>query len=321
MKGFHMNFSQLRSMVALAETGSFTEAAYAIDLTQSAVSHAISTLERELGVTLFERNCKGSVALTSVGQRTIPHVRALLAQAEAVEQEAQAARGEAAGKVRVGNIESLVAPGLLASLLTRFQRLYPDIEVVLFEGTMNEVGEWIENSIIDVGFVLLPEKSVDGTLVADDERCVLVARLNGTLITTDELCVLVPTEHRLYKRNAVTQRELREEDFIMDKTQCTRLFMKMAGFEPSRIKVRYQASDSATILAMVREGLGVTLIPRMMLPKKLDGVVALPLDPPQHFQIGLATKSQELASRGAKLFLQTAMTWTQEQAAQLSHPF
>jgi DNA-binding transcriptional LysR family regulator len=303
MKESHMNFSQLQSVVALAETGSFTEAAYAIDLTQSAVSYAISALERELGVTLFERSRKGGVALTDVGQKILPHVRALLAQAESIEQEAKAVRGEAAGKVRVGNIESLVAPDLLASLLTRFQRQYPEIEVVLFEGSMHEVGEWIESSVIDIGFMLLPAKGLD-----------------GTLITTDELCVLVPPEHRFNARQAVTQRELCEESFILEKTHCMRLFMQMAGFEP--IKIRYQASDSATILAMVREGLGVTLIPRMMLPEKLDGVVALPLDPPQYIQIGLVTRSQELASRGARVFLQMAMAWAQEQGqtAQLAHP-
>src|ERR1700681_4350740 len=92
MKGFYLNFSQLQSVVALTETGSFTEAAYAIDLTQSAVSYAISGLERELGVTLFERNRKGGVALTEVGQKIMPHVRALLAQAEAIEQEAKEGR-------------------------------------------------------------------------------------------------------------------------------------------------------------------------------------------------------------------------------------
>ena len=83
----------------------------------------------------------------------------------------------------------------------------------------------------------------------------------------------------------------------------------MAGIEPSRTRphIRYQASDSATVLAMVREGLGITLVPRKMLPKKLAGVVALPLDPPQHLQIGLAVTSQAMASPAAKLFVQTAL--------------
>ena len=237
-----MNFSQLQSFVALAEMGSFTEAAYTVNLTQSAVSHALAALENELGVTLLERNRTGVVALTNVGEKIIPHVRALLAQAEAIEQEAKAAHGETSGKLRLGSILSIISPSLLASVLTRFRASYPDMEVVLFEGAMHEVGEWIESSIIDVGFVVLPAPGI----------------------------------------------------------------------------VRYQASDSATILAMVREGLGITLVPRMMLPKKLEGVVALPLDPPQPLRIGLAVRSQKMASPGARLFVQTALTCTQEQASLLA---
>jgi DNA-binding transcriptional LysR family regulator len=302
MKDIHMNFSQLQSFVALADTGSFTEAAYTIDLTQSAVSHALAALENELGVTLLERNRKGVVALTAAGQKIIPHVRELLAQAEAIEQEAKAAQGETSGKLRLGSILSIISPQLLAGLLTCFQQKYPDMEVVLFEGAMHEVGEWLDSSLIDVGFVILP---APGTA--------------NTPITTDELCVLVPLDHRLHTRNAVTPRELSEERFILDKTQCTLNIVKRAGFEMSKMKslIRYQASDSATILAMVREGLGITLIARQMLPQKLEGVVALSLDPPQPLKIGLAVRSQETASSGAKLFVQTALDWIQRQAALL----
>ena len=133
----------------------------------------------------------------------------------------------------MGSMLSIVSPGLLARVLTCFRASYPNVEVVLFEGTIQ-----------------LMEVAVG----------------------------------------------------------------------PSRIRphIRYQASDSATILAMVREGLGITLVPRMMLPKKLEGVVALPLDPPQPLRIGLAVRSQGMASPGAKLFIQTALTWTQEQASQLA---
>lgn len=290
-----MNLSQLQSFVALADTASFTEAAESVHLTQSAVSHALAALERELGVTLLERNRKGVVALTSVGRKIMPHVRALLAHAEAIEQEAKAARGEMSGKLRLGSIRSFVPPQLLASLLTCFQQRYPDMDVVLFEGAMHEVGEWIERSVVDVGFVMLP---APGTA--------------NTLLTTDELCVLVPPGHRLHQHAAVTIREVRDEGFIMEKTHCALHLLERAGFKPSATKpsIRYQASDSATIFAMVREGLGISLVARQMLPKKLEGMVALPFDPPQPVQIGLAVKSQDLASAGAALFIQTAVEWT-----------
>lgn len=301
MKDVHMNFSQLQSFVALADTGSFTEAAYAVSLTQSAVSHALAALERELGVTLLERNRKGVVALSGVGQTIIPHVHALLAHAEAIEQEAKAAHGLAIGKLRVGNTLCL-CPGLLASVLTCFQQHYPEMEVVLFEGTMQEVGEWIERSIIDVGFMPLPATGTD-----------------STLITTDELVVVVAPGHRLGAQRVVAARDLDEEGFIMSKNECAFQTLEMASLEPSRSRppIRYHASDSTTILAMVREGLGITLLPRMMLPTKLEGVVALPLDPPQQLQIGLAVRSRGMASPGATLFVETALAWAQAQAALL----
>lgn len=297
-----MNFSQLHSFVALAETGSFTEAAYTVSLTQSAVSHALSALESELRVTLLERNRTGVVALTDAGQKILPHVRALLKHAEAIEQEARAACGESSGKLRLGSIESIIGPDLLAGVLTRFRALYPGIQVILFEGMMHEVGEWIENGIIDIGFVILPAQGVV-----------------STPITTDEMCTLVASGHRLHTRKAITPGELHEEGFIMEKTQCALHLLEKSGVELNKTKmpIRYQASDSATILAMVREGLGIALIPRMMLPKKLEGVVVLPFDPPQYLQIGLAVRAQEPASPGAKLFIQTASAWAQKQSIDL----
>src|SRR5579859_5393593 len=121
MRGVHMNFSQLQAFLALVDKGSFTEAANAIGLTQSAVSHALAALETELSVTLLERNRKGVLALTLVGQKIIPHVRVLLSKVEAIEQEAKAANDEAVGKLRLGNMICL-CPGLLVSVLTCFQQ-------------------------------------------------------------------------------------------------------------------------------------------------------------------------------------------------------
>jgi DNA-binding transcriptional LysR family regulator len=298
MRNIHMNFSQLQSFVAVADTGSFTEAAYAVDLTQSAVSHALSALEGELGVTLLERNRKGVVALTDVGQKIIPHARTLLAQVEAIKQEAKARQGETTGKLRLGSMFSIVSPDLLAGVLTCFRASYPEVEIVLFEGSMREVGDWIEKSIVEVGFVLFPAQGIE-----------------VTPLTTDELCVLVPPGHRLHTKTAVTPSDLQEEGWIMEKNQCAFQLMKGAvGSSGVRPQIRYQASDSATILAMVRESLGITLMPRMVLPKKPEGIVVLPLDPPHQLQIGLAVRSQAMVSNAARLFVQTASTWVQDSA-------
>lgn len=294
-----MNFSQLESFVALADLGSFTEAAEQVNLTQSAVSHALASLESELGVTLIERNRKGVGALTPAGATIMPHVRALLAQAEAIEQAAKAAQGQAIGKLRLGSILSLVCPSFLAATLTRLQQRYPEMEVVLFEGSPQEVSEWLTSSVIDVGFVLHPGKS-----------------LASTLIMTDELCVLVPPGHRFVSMSSVEPQMLRDETFIMAKSECAFQMLEMAGLDPGKIRphIRYQASDSSTIFAMIREGLGITLMPRRMLPNSLEGVTVLPLNPPRELQIGLAVRSHDMASPAAKIFIQTAMSLKEQKS-------
>jgi DNA-binding transcriptional LysR family regulator len=128
---------------------------------------------------------------------------------------------------------------------------------------------------------------------------------------TDELCVILPPKHRLHQRAAVSRDELSAEGFIMAKNECTMQFLRMTGLhvDQNTPLIRYQATDSATILAMVREGLGITVLPRTTLPKRLDGLVALSIDPPQHLEIGLVMKTQDTASPAAKLFVQTIADW------------
>ncbi|MBO0791606.1 MAG: LysR family transcriptional regulator [Ktedonobacteraceae bacterium] len=291
-----MNFTQLQSFVAVAETRSFTEAAYAIGLTQSTVSHALAALESELGVILLERNRKGLIALTNAGQKLLPYARQLLALAETIRQEAKAAHGLLMGKLRLGSM-SAVSPRLLVGVLSHFQRQYPNIDVVLFEGTVPEVQEWIETSLIDVGFVIHPAKEAE-----------------SMLLTTDTMQAIVASGHHLSARTSVTLKELREEHVIMPRTGCTfpEIFGQVRGKQGPHI--RSQASEHATILAMIREGLGITILPRLILPEKLEGIVAIPFAPPLRLQIGLTVSSPETVSPAVKLFVQTAVAWVQEHA-------
>jgi DNA-binding transcriptional LysR family regulator len=290
-----MNFSQLHCFVALADTGSFTETAYTTHMTQSAVSHALSALERELGVTLLERNNKGVAGVTGIGRSLLPHARALLAQAEAIEQGAHAARGLVKGNLRLGSIPPVSSP-LLAGVLAHFRQRYPDIDVVLFEGAFQEVEEWLSSNVIDAGFVHHPTKGMESTYLA-----------------TDELHVFVANGHRLHTRASVMVDDLREESLIMPRTGCELPEIFAHQGEKHRPHIRYQASEGSTILAMVREGLGVTVMPRKTLPDQLEGITAIPLEPPRALQIGLAVRSMASAPSAALLFLQTAVAWFQKQ--------
>lgn len=172
--------------------------------------------------------------------------------------------------------------------------------MVLFEGTFEEVEEWLGSNVIDARFVHHPTKGVESTYLA-----------------TDELHVFVANGHRLHARTSVTVGELRDESWIARPAGCDLPAIFEHHGEKHRPPIRYQASEGATILAMVREGLGITILPRKMLPDKLEGITGIPLDPPRSLQIGLAVRSEASASPAARLFVQTAVAWVQEQTSLL----
>jgi DNA-binding transcriptional LysR family regulator len=294
MRDFHMHISQLRVFVALVETGSFTEAAFSINLTQSAVSHALATLEKELGVTLLERDRQGKMQLSTVGHKILHQAQEILAHVETIQQEAALELSQVEGKLRVGTPQ-FVSPRQIDGILAHFQQLYPRVDVIIFEGTGPEVYEWVNADIVDVGFVPYDEKDSASTLVA-----------------IDEVHLLLPEDHPLLQRKTISFKKLREESLIMPKTECDFLDHLGLAAHSSKVNIRYKASDSTTIMAMVREGLGVAMLPRMLLPEKLEGIRTMPLTPPEYKLLGLTVKSQATASPAAKVFIQEAQIWSQE---------
>ncbi len=287
-----MNLSQLELLVALIETGSFSEAGDRIGLTQSAVSHGLAKLEAELGVTLVARSRRG-LSLTGGGQEVIVHARSALAALEAIRQSAATARGVPVGRMRFGTAYP-VSARLLAGILGDFQRQYPEIDLVLFEGTGQEVEEWVAGSIVDVGLVRHPTPNIESRLLVEDE-----------------ICVVFPVDHRLRNSVRVDAERLLSEPLIVPRSGHALVVEALheGGDEDMEVSFKYTVSDLRTIFLMVRDGLGVTLMPRTTLPDDLDGLLTLPLSPAMPFRVGLGVRSWEATSPVAKLFAQTAEAW------------
>lgn len=285
-----MNLSQLEILAAVAETGSFTDAADRVGLTRSAVSHALANLETELGVTLLERE-RGGVLPTTVGNCVLRNVYDILASVESIQQEAAMARGLAAGKLRIGIVSS-IAVSVWGAVLRKFRQEYPGIEQVTFEGSGHEVEDWIMNGTVDVGFVL---RGVEG--------------IESAMIGEDEVKIVVPVDSPLRRQKSVTLDRITREGFIMPKIACDFYSANWHGAKELHWQKRYEASEVRTVLAMVREGLGVTMLPAMLLPAQLDGVHLLSLDPAMRFKFGVGMKSGRNASPAAKIFMMSARTW------------
>ena len=135
----------------VTEQGSFRKAADLLGLTPSAVSHAVSSLEAELGFCVLNR-AKSGVTLTNYGERLLPYVNAVLNSDESLQQAISEFNGLKQGKVKVGCFSS-VCTNWIPELIHSFHEEYPDISMEIFQGTYDDVVYWIKNGVVDVGFL------------------------------------------------------------------------------------------------------------------------------------------------------------------------
>ncbi|NGQ96984.1 LysR family transcriptional regulator [Brevibacillus sp. SYP-B805] len=276
-----MTLTQLQVLVAVAEEKSFTRAAVALGFTQSAVSQMINNLEKELGISLFHRS-RGGISPTRIGERMIQHAREILRITSCMREEASASLGLEAGTLRIGAIPSVsakVLPGLIGS----FRKLFPQIEIVLFEGGYEEIQSWLSGSVVDVGFTTMPGKE-----------------LHAFPLLQDQMLVFVPDDHPLKDEPFLTFDQIKDKCFIMAKDGCFKKLLQEHGIVPN---TTFEVSDPATILSMVQEWVGVTILPELYVPKVLPKVTAIPLRPAIRRELVLAVRDCQCVSPVAAEFI------------------
>ncbi|MFF4623016.1 LysR family transcriptional regulator [Nonomuraea jabiensis] len=280
-----MTFTQLRILLAVARTGNMTRAAEELNTTQSAVSHALRGLESELGLSLLVRGSHG-VSLTAAGRAVRRRATLILTQLEALEQEVAAARGADTGSLRVGVIPSANAR-LLPRILRVFGEAHPRVRLTVIEGSDGEVLDWLRTGAADVGTLTA------GAVAAD------VAGLVTRPLATDRMLAVLPSGHALAERASVPVAELARHPFIMSTGGCEPLITALARAAGASLRCHYRVRDTGSILAMVAEGLGVTVVPELSLPAHHPGVHAVPLEPPSERTILLALPADPLPAATA----------------------
>lgn len=287
-----MTFTQLEIFALVAELRGFTAAASKLGISQSAVSHALKSLERELGVDLIVRH-QANIEVTEIGQQLLLRTREILGLSEAMRQEIAAARGLSRGSLRIGSFGPTSSLKLLPAILEAYRERYPGIDVQVEEGGDNDVTQWLLERRVDVGFVVLPDE-----------------RFDTVSLVEDQLVALIPAAHALAKKRSVTLAELCDSPFIMTEAGCAPLIEPLfaaAGLVP---QVRYRMAQMITILGMVQRGDGVSIVAELALPDRAavthDGMVRVPLRPAVKRRVGLAVRDVRQATPAAKAFLQVA---------------
>ncbi|HDS1580237.1 LysR family transcriptional regulator [Stenotrophomonas maltophilia] len=284
-----MNLVHWRLLVAVADAGTISAAAERVGITQSGASQAIAQLESALGFAVFTRE-RRQVGITVLGARVIDHARTMMAELQAIRTLADDSRGLSGARIRLGSFPSVIST-LLPVLLRDFQRRHPGIEVVAVEGTDEEVEAWLGTGAIDVGVILNP----------DQDRA-------PVLLGHDAWMAVVPTAHPLARRaseRGVALAELAIEPFILATGGCAvngQQLMQAAGLQLADVRVTVR--DWASACVLVREGLGVALLPESTLPEDRRGLRVLPVQPIIQRRFGLVCAQPGTASRATRLLLQ-----------------
>ncbi|BEP38606.1 LysR family transcriptional regulator (plasmid) [Variovorax sp. V59] len=180
-----------RLFVKVADLGSVSGAAVALDLPQSVVSRQIAQLETESGARLFRRTGRG-VVLTEFGEQVYPRIMALIRQAEQLADEMRTRSGMPIGDVRCGLLPSTV-PLLAGVLFSEVRKQWPEVRLHLTEGSSAQLEEWLGQGRLDMALLLREEDT---------------ARPDEPVLVRLPLCLVVPAGHLLAKRKSIPFEEV-----------------------------------------------------------------------------------------------------------------
>ena len=294
-----MNITKYETLLRVVELGSLTRAAEQLGYTQSGVSHIINSLEEELGFKLLIRSRSG-VRLTPDGERIMPAVRGILNGVSQLKEIADAIRGLDTGEIRVGAFTS-VAVHWLPGIIKRFQQDYPRVEFKLLNGDYADVEQWLQDGSIDVGFVALPSPTECRTLPLREDR----------------LLAILPKDHPKARLDKFPLSEIGGEDFISllkNSDQDARRAMELAGVTPH---IKFTTKDDYAIIAMVENGLGISIVPELLLQGHTDNLHAMELFPGAKRTIALAWPEASGQSPAVQTFVEYTRHWVDEHPAGL----
>ncbi len=281
-----MNLQKYLSFVKTVEYGSFTKAAEILNYTQSGVSRMISDLEKEWGVTLLERS-KYGVKPTSDGMKLLPYAQNLCADFDKLKMQVDELNGLQSGLIRIGTFSS-VATHWLPNIIKEFQKDYPNIDYELLLGDYTEIEEWIHMGRVDCGFLRLPTHPDFETI----------------FLEKDKLMAIIPENHLLKDSEKFPVTALCDEPFMLlekgAKAEISEIFERN-NLTPN---VKFTTWDDYAVMSMVESGLGIAILPELILKRVPYKIIAKELDVPAYRNIGLALRDKKTASLAVKRFIE-----------------
>lgn len=273
----------------VVEQGSFTRAAEELGYSQSAVSQNVRALEQETGVTLLSRR-KDGVQLTQDGQEFYPYIQSIFQAEQALERKRQETMGLQNSLIRIGTFTS-VSRNLLPPMMKRFKEKYPDVRFVLRQGEYTSIPQWIRQGEIDFGFV--NQDAVEG--------------METRLLYEDHMLAVLPQGHRLEGKSSLTLQDISTEPLILlDEGEHSVLLdaFHSAGLTPN---LAYEVYDDYSILSMVRQGLGISVLYEKVVAGFEQGLSLRPIQESPRRRVALSWLSWDTMPYAARRFAEFLM--------------
>ena len=278
-----MTLLSYQVLKTVADQGSFRKAAELLGLTPSAVSHAVSSMEKELGFFVFNRG-KNGVMLTNYGERLLPYVNAVLNSDESLQQAVAEFNGLKQGRIKIGCFSS-VCTNWMPELIHAFAKSYPAIEMEIFQGTYDDVSYWIKNGVVDVGFLSVSS----------------AGEIPIVPLYKDPLLCVVPKGLRT-RQGRMEVEELREYQFVTQRESTDADIQNFMKEHDLNVTSNYHVVDDLSTVAMVAHGFGICLMPEMVMQDIPYEVDCFHLKEDAYRIIGLAALDFEALAPAVRMF-------------------
>jgi LysR family hydrogen peroxide-inducible transcriptional activator len=288
-----MEIHQLRYFVAVAEEGSFSRAAAREHVAQPSLSQQIQKLEAEMDHRLFDRLSR-SVVVTEAGKCLLEYARKILVEISESRRCLDDLKRDVAGRLAIGAIPTM-APYVLPKLIGKFQIRYPNVELEILEDTTERLALKLEEGTLDIAIM---------------STCQQSPALEPHPLGNEALLVLLPKQHRLAKKKQISWTDLKSEKFLLlHEVHClSAQVCQLLATHNLQPELALRGAQLTTIAQMVATGMGVSLVPQMMVEHDLpSGCVALPFTPPVPMrELNLLRNPLRLETRAAAAFYQEA---------------
>lgn len=283
-----MDINTYKIFVTVAETNNISYTAELLGYTQSGVSHSMKRLEKELGLQLFIRDRYG-VHLTPIGRDFLQKVRALMSENEKLEQFIYNIKGLEVGSLNIGTLSS-ISVNWLPDIINNFNIEHPNITINLKEGGISDLYNWVSESKVDFAF-----SSLD---IKDNNR-----NLEFLPISSDKYVAILPNEYNTENMNNFPISKFNGENFIIPDLSYDNSIFEILKKENSKPIFRFSSQNDYSIISMVENGLGLSILPELAIKREKDKLKYLPLEPSYNRKLGIYMKKFKDLSPAAKTFV------------------